>query len=99
METSLNYGNRQTSSQLKHYLVLLIVLCLFLLCTNNVFATIVQRGTATSAAVTNNSSLTVTKPTGVVSGDVMIASLAQVNSLTAPTAPARSEERRVGKEC
>jgi hypothetical protein len=88
METSLLYGNRQKISQQKHYLVLLIVLCLFFMSTNNVFATIAQRGIATTAAVTNNVSLTITKPTGVVAGDILIANLAQVNSLTAPTAPA-----------
>ena len=51
-------------------------------------AAIGLRGTATTATVTNNASLTINKPTGVASGDVMIANLVEVNSLTAPTAPA-----------
>ncbi len=51
-------------------------------------AQIAQRGTATTTASTLNSgSLIITKPTGVVSGDLMIANLVQVNSLTPPTAP------------
>ncbi len=52
------------------------------------FAAIAQRGTATTASVLNNASLVVNKPAGVVAGDLMIANLVQVNSLTPPTAPA-----------
>jgi hypothetical protein len=51
-------------------------------------AAIEQKGTATTATVTNNASLTIAKPTGVVAGDVLIANLVQVNSVTPPTAPA-----------
>jgi hypothetical protein len=63
------------------------IFVLFVLATPQAFAAIAQRGTATTATVTNNASLTIAKPTGVVSGDVIIANLVQVNSLTPPTAP------------
>ena len=47
---------------------------------------IAQRGTATTNT-TATTSLTINKPTGVVSGDLMIASISQRASGTAPTAP------------
>jgi uncharacterized repeat protein (TIGR01451 family) len=68
-------------------LILALMLSNFIL-TKEASADIAQRGTATTATVTNNASLIINKPTGVVSGDVMIANLVQVNSLTPPTAPA-----------
>ena len=80
-------GNQHRAKSHFISLVLLMAICMFLLNTGQTFATIVQRGTATTNAVTNNALLTITKPTGVVTGDVMIASFAQVNSLTVPTAP------------
>ena len=43
----------------------------------NLQAAIAQRGTATTATVTTGTSLTVNKPSGVVAGDVMNASIAQ----------------------
>ncbi len=49
------------------------------------FAAIAQRGAAMSGTTTNTS-LSVTKPTGVVSGDVLIVNIAQGgNNSTAPT--------------
>jgi hypothetical protein len=85
---SSNAGNQQRAKSHFISLVLLMAIGMFLVNTGQIFATIAQRGTATTAAVTNNASLTITKPTGVVAGDIMIASFAEINSLTAPTAPA-----------
>ena len=66
----------------------IISICIVLLLVSRVaFATIAQRGTATTAAVTNNASLTINAPAGLQAGDLMIANLVQVNSLTPPTAP------------
>lgn len=44
--------------------------------TNNIAAQIAQRGTATTASVSNSNTLTINKPTGVVAGDIMIATFA-----------------------
>ncbi len=57
---------------------------------SNAFGQIAQRGTATSA--TGTTSLTITKPTGVVSGDIMIVNIAQAGAsgggeLSDPTSP------------
>lgn len=49
--------------------------------------TVALRGVATTATVTNTASLTISKPTGVVSGDLMIATLVQVNDTQKPDAP------------
>ena len=50
-------------------------------------ATIVQRGVATTASITTAGSVTINKPSGVVAGDVMIATLTKLGSTTALTAP------------
>ena len=52
-------------------------------------ATIAQRGTATSATATT-SPLTISKPTGVVAGDVMIVNICQSGSSSSQVAPTLS---------
>lgn len=44
--------------------------------TNSITAQITQRGTATTANASNSNTLTINKPTGVVAGDIMIATFA-----------------------
>ena len=51
------------------------------------FAAIALRGAATTANVTNSSSLTINAPAGLQAGDLMLANLVQYNNSTAPTAP------------
>src|SRR5438045_4128411 len=51
-----------------------LVVCLTI--GNTAFAQILQRGASTSATSTTTS-ITITKPTGVVSGDVMLVNIAQ----------------------
>ncbi len=57
--------------------LLIAVMAVFL--NNEASAQIAQRGTSTSANSTNTT-LTITKPTGVVAGDIMIANITQRNS-------------------
>jgi hypothetical protein len=64
---------------------LTLVLGLLQLSTFQTFAQIAQRGTATTATTTGTS-LTIARPTGVVTGDVMIVNIAQTgNNSTDPT--------------
>ncbi|MEI6656861.1 MAG: hypothetical protein WCP45_19000, partial [Verrucomicrobiota bacterium] len=49
--------------------------------------TITQRGVATTNSITTAGSVTINKPSGVVAGDVMIATLTKLGSTTALTAP------------
>ncbi len=49
--------------------------------------TIAQRGVATTASITTAGSVTISKPNGVVAGDVMIATLTKIGSTTALSAP------------
>ena len=72
----LRRDNRSVSLE-----ALLMVLGLFLASTSQAFAAILQRGTATSGTTTNTS-ITINKPTGVVSGDVMIVNIAQTGNNT-----------------
>jgi hypothetical protein len=68
--------------------VKLISLLIFLFCLNsNGFGQIAQRGTVTSKAQTSTSTTTlvINKPTGVVSGDVMIVNISQYCNNTGAT--------------
>ena len=55
---------------------LLMLICLFILSTSQMFAQIALRGTATTGTATGTS-LTVAKPTGVAAGDIMIVNIAK----------------------
>ncbi|MGH2665673.1 GEVED domain-containing protein [Flavobacterium sp.] len=65
---------------------LILTLGTFLIGTTQVYSQIAQRGTSTTAN-SGNTSLTINKPTGVVTGDIMIVNIAQVgsNNLSNPT--------------
>ena len=60
---------------------LLMLICLFILSTSQMFAQIALRGTATTGTATGTS-LTVAKPTGVAAGDIMIVNIAQLGNNT-----------------
>lgn len=68
------------------------ILFAVIICTisfSKVFSQIAQRGTATSASISGNTSttvLTINKPTGVVAGDIMIASISQYCNNSGATA-------------
>ncbi|MCK9399076.1 MAG: T9SS type A sorting domain-containing protein [Bacteroidales bacterium] len=65
------------------FAIVFVIVNLFL--TNNAFAAITQRGTSTTGTTTNTN-VTISKPTGVVTGDVMIVNIAKVgNNTTAPS--------------
>jgi hypothetical protein len=84
-KTYLNSERNSALSSKPSRAIQLLLMVLFFV--NTAFGQISQRGAATTANVTNTASLIITKPTGVLVGDVLIANLVQVNSLTAPTAP------------
>jgi hypothetical protein len=65
----------------KFTLLLVFALTANVFLTSNLFGQIAQRGTATSATSTNTN-LTINKPTGVVSGDVMIVNITSNNGGT-----------------
>jgi len=60
----------------KVFLPFIFVLSLFLL-SHNSFAQITQRGLVTTANTTSSNTLTIAKPSGVVSGDILIVNIAQ----------------------
>ncbi len=53
-----------------------LVLLTLISYSNNLFSQIAQRGTATTATSSNSNTITITKPTGVVTGDIMILNIA-----------------------
>lgn len=65
----------------KFTLILVFALIANVFLTSDLFGQIAQRGTATSATSTNTN-LTINKPTGVVSGDVMIVNITSNNGGT-----------------
>jgi hypothetical protein len=86
MKKSYLNSERNSAVSLKPSMTIRLLL-MVLFVGNIAFGQIVQRGTNTTANVTNNASLTINKPVGVVQGDVLIANLSQVNSATSPTSP------------
>lgn len=68
----------------KFTLLLVFALTANVFLTSDLFGQIAQRGSATTANSTNTT-LTINKPTGVVSGDVMIVNIAQRSSTGAPS--------------
>lgn len=63
---------------------LFLVLLTLISYSNNLFSQIAQRGAATTATSTNNNTITIAKPAGVVAGDIMIANITSIddNSLS-----------------
>ena len=57
----------------------LLVVLFTLLGFSDAFAQIAQRGTATTATSNYSNTITITKPTGVVAGDIMIANITSID--------------------
>ena len=80
------YLKRLLRKTIANTILFIVFIILLLSYTNTVFGQITQRGASTTGH-TKTTSLTINKPTGVVSGDVMLVNISQYggSGLTSPT--------------